>query len=182
MRVQGQHHGRSFLHDTYAGMTSAVNARLMPFRQTKLSLQIQVVARQIGSTTTREWPRLETRHEAPHLLTDRILVCQQFAPNCVVVPFALRPTTGSRVQGDVDLTNCLDIRCHLFVRFHHQVPPFVDAADQPLEQRLCFPPFFCRTLRRNDCFTSSSASAIRIPGGRKGPPWLSLMMPRTTAQ
>jgi len=133
MRVQGQHHRSTFLHNTYAGMTSAVDATLMPFRQTKPALQIQVVARQIGSTTTREQPRLETRHDAPHLLANRIFVCQQFAANHAIVPFALPPPVGSGVQGGVDLTNRLDIRRHLFLRFHHQVFPFVNAADQALK-------------------------------------------------
>jgi hypothetical protein len=85
MRVQGQHHSCTFLHNSYAGMTSAVDATLMTFRQAKPSLQVQVVARQIGSPTTREQPRLETRHHTPHRLANRIVVGPQFTPQRVLV-------------------------------------------------------------------------------------------------
>jgi hypothetical protein len=58
----------------------------------------------------------------------------------------------------------------LLLRFPHQASAFVDAPDQALQQRLGRPPFLRRMLRRNDCCISSRASAIRTPGGRKGPP------------
>lgn len=170
MRVQGQQHGCTFLHNTDASVRSPVNSTLVPFGQTKPSLQIQVVARQIGPTTAREQPQLETRHDTPHLLANRIFVCQQFVLNRAIEPFALRPAIGSGVQGGVDSANRLDIRRYLFLRFHHQASAFVDATDQPLQQQLCLPLFLRRTLRRSDCCTSPSASDIRTPGGRKGPP------------
>jgi hypothetical protein len=44
MRVQGQQHGCAFVHDAHAGMTTPVNATLVPFGQTKPSLQIKVDA------------------------------------------------------------------------------------------------------------------------------------------
>lgn len=133
MRVQGQQHGCPFLHYSDARVSSSVNSTLMPFGQTKPALQIQVVARQIGPTTAREQPGLETRHHAPHLLANRIFVCQQFAPKRAIEPFALRPAIGSGVQGGVDSANRLDIRRYLFLRCHHQASAFVDAPDQPLQ-------------------------------------------------
>lgn len=170
MRVQGQQQGGPFLHDADARVSAAVNAPLMPFGQPKPALQIQVVARQIGPPTAREQPGLETPHDAPHLVANRIFVCQQFVPQRAIEPFALCPTLGSGVQGGVDSANRLDIRCDLLLRFPHQASAFVDAPDQALQQRLGRPPFLRRTLRRNDCCTSSRASDIRTPGGRKGPP------------
>ena len=170
MRVQSHYHGCAFLHDADSGMTTSVNAPLVPFRQTKPTLQIQIVARQIGPTTTREQTRLETRHDTPHFLANRIFVCQQFALQRAINSLALCPAVRSGVKRPIDLANLRHIRRYLLLRFHHQIFAFVDAIDQALEQRLRVPPFLRRTLRRNDCCTSPSASDIRRPGGRKGPP------------
>lgn len=170
MRVQGQQQGGPFLHDADARVSASVNATLMPFGQPKPALQLQVVARQISPPTAREQPGLETRHHASHLLANRIFVCQQFASQRAKEPFALCPTIGSGVQGSVDSAYRLDIRRDLLLRFLYQASAFVDAPDQPLQQRLGRPPFLRRTLRRNDCCTSSRAADIRTPGGRNGPP------------
>ena len=170
MRVQSQQHGCAFLHDAHSGMTTPVDATFVSFGQTKPTLQIQVVARQIGATTTREQPRLETRHHPAHLLANRIFVCQQFTLQRAEDSSALYPAVRCGVKRPIDLPNLLDIRRYLLLRFHHQAFPFVDAIVQPVEQRLRVPPFLSRTLRRNDCCTSPSASDIRRPGGRKGPP------------
>ena len=61
MRVQSQKHGCAFLHDAHAGMTTSMDTTFVPFGQTKPTLQIQVVARQIRSTATHEQPRFEAR-------------------------------------------------------------------------------------------------------------------------
>lgn len=182
MRVQGQQHGCAFLDDAYARMTTPVDTTLVSFGQTKPTLQIQVVSRYVRSAATHEQPRFEARHHTPHLLADRIFGCQQFALQRTVTSFALGPAVGSGIKRPIDPLNLLDVGRYLFLRFHHQAFSFVDAIDQAFEQRLRAPPFLSRTLRRNDRCTSPSASDIRRPGGRNGPPWLSLMMPRTAAQ
>jgi hypothetical protein len=95
MRIQGQQQGGPFLHYAEARVSASVNAPLMPFGQSKPALQIQVVARQIGPLPAREQPGLEIRHHAPHLWANRLFVCQQFAPQRAIAPFALRPASGS---------------------------------------------------------------------------------------
>lgn len=182
MRVQSQQHGCAFLHDTHARMTTPVDTTFVSFGQTKPTLQIQVVARHIRSAATHEQPWFEARHHTPHVLANCIFVGQQFALQRAINAFALCPAVGSGVKRPIDPLNLLDAGRYLFLRFHHQAFSFVDAIDQAFEQRLRVPPFLSRTLRRNDCCTAPSASDIRRPGGRKGPPWLSLMMPRTAAQ
>src|SRR5206468_3783046 len=79
MGVQGQHHRRTFLDDSYARMTTAVDATLVSLRQAKPALQIQVVARPIAAIAAGKQAWSETGHHASHLLTDRVRVSQQLA-------------------------------------------------------------------------------------------------------
>jgi hypothetical protein len=58
----------------------------------------------------------------------------------------------------------------------------VDAAGQAAESLLCEPPFFAPWFRPIDSRTSPNASAMIRPGGRSGPPWSLLRIPRTAAQ
>jgi hypothetical protein len=46
----------------------------------------------------------------------------------------------------------------------------VDAVGQAAELFFCEPPFFSAKFRSSDARTSASASAIRKPGGCRGPP------------
>ena len=52
----------------------------------------------------------------------------------------------------------------------HGAQPPVDVAGQPPESVVSSPPFFASRLRWSEARTSSKASAIRKPGGCRGPP------------
>jgi hypothetical protein len=128
MGVQGQHHRRTFLHDSYSRMATAVDSSLMSFRQAKPAFQIQVVARPIAAISAGKETGFEAGHQTPHLLTDRIRIGQQLAlqrPECL---FSFRATPGRWVQQRIDFTSRYDIPGHLFLRRRYQAPSFVDTA------------------------------------------------------
>jgi hypothetical protein len=130
-RGQGQQPGCPCLPYADARVSASGKATLLPCGQTTPALQIQVVARQIGPTTAREPPGLETRHHAPPLLAHRLFVCQQCAPKQAIEPFALRPASGSGGQGGVDSAQRRALRRSLWLRFHPQASAVVEAPDHP---------------------------------------------------
>src|SRR5262249_7367856 len=105
-----------------------------------------------------------------HAVTDRVL------GRLEAIDQRLEPLLA---LGDV-LRPGFERRCHL--RDHRDVLPdgllllldFIqavpDASGQSAEVLLRAPPFFSSKFRSIDAMTSSSATAIRRPGGSRGPP------------
>jgi hypothetical protein len=126
MGVQGEHHGFTFLHDSYSRMTAAVDATFVTFGQPKPAFQVQVVARPIAAIAASEEASLETGHHASHLLADRIPVLQQRTRQRAVTPPSFRTTTRRWVQQRVHFANRGDVAGDLLLRRHDQVSSLVD--------------------------------------------------------
>ena len=73
VRVKCQQQRRALLDDADSGMTMTVNPALMPFGLFKPALQIEIVLGEFRLFLPYELPRRKTRHDAAHVLPDRIV-------------------------------------------------------------------------------------------------------------
>lgn len=279
MGVEDEQERGALVHDADARMCVSVNPALMAFRQTKRSLQVKVVQRQLEIITPGEEAGGEGSHESRHVPVGRILLARlELGSESVkggsslltrrtrqgqrdgfdaVVACALAPRVGSsgaargtlfsgfggtsdgRLGGGLEHAGsgrrvlslagwCLERRfptrrtgarmpllawpwarlraasaarrpsfdlkrlpdgLHLFgiapddlELLLNEACSALNTAEQIGQGAIRRPPFFAARLRRTDSATSSSASAIRTPGGCSGPPWSSLRIPRVAAQ
>src|SRR2546428_3401477 len=103
-------------------------------------------------------------------------------PREALLPTLFRGHPSARPQSGIDRLERLGIWAHVLQSITRAIESTVHTASQPVQQRLCRPPFWACRLRSSESRTSCKASRIRKPGGRSGPPWLSLSIPRTAAQ
>ena len=99
------------------------------------------------------------------MLVDRIAVAVEASDQSLEV--ALTPGAGPFPGSRVAATSWISSTClpDRLLLGSHQVQAPVDAGGQPAQLLLCEPPFFASRFRWSDSRTSSSASAIRKPGG-----------------
>lgn len=180
--VQCMHHRWSFLDDPYPCVTMAMDPTLVPLRQAEPALQIQIILELIQVVTACKEAGAEAVHQTGHMLMDRLAVATKAIEDHIEVRLTLGRFLPRRVQGRGHLPDRRDVASDRFLLRFHQDQSLVDAGGQPAQLLLREPPFFASKFRWSDCRTSSKASAIRTPGGWRGPPWSSLRIPRTAAQ
>ena len=180
--IQGQQKRGAFLHDSHSGMTVAVNPTLVTLGLTKPTLQIQVVIRQLGIITADEQARLEAPHHRRHLPPDRVRLGSQAISQRREDDATLFAWAAGRIESRGDLDDLVNVLSDRDPRLLDRIQSPVDEPGQAAQERFTAPPFLAPRSRPRDCRTSSSASAIRSPGGFSGPPWSSLRMPRTAQQ
>jgi hypothetical protein len=276
--VEDEQERGALVHDADARMCVSVNPSLMAFGQTKRSLQVKVVQRQLSILPPGEEAGGEGSDESRHVLVGRILARLELGRESVkggsspltrgarqgqrdgfdaVGAWALAPRVGSsgaargplfsgfggtsdgRLGGGLEHAGSgrrvlrlagwrLERRCptrrtgarmpplawpwarlraasaarrpsfdlkrlpdslHLFGMapddlelLLNEACSALNTAEQIGQGAIRRPPFFAARLCRTDSATSSSASAMRTPGGCSGPPWSSLRIPRVAAQ
>jgi len=93
----------------------------------------------------------------------------------------LRCHRSARPPSGIDRGPVLGLSAHVLHGLTCDLASTVHTARQPVPQRLCSPPLWACRWRSSASRTSCTASRIRQPGGRRGPPWLSWSIPRTAA-
>jgi hypothetical protein len=73
VRVKCQQQRRALLDDADSGMTMTVNPALVPFGLFKPALQIEIVLGEFPLLLSHEQPLRKARHDAAHVLPDRIV-------------------------------------------------------------------------------------------------------------
>jgi len=73
VRVECQQQRRAFLDDADSGMTMTVTPALVPFGLLKPALQIEMVLGVFRLLLSHQQPRHKARHDAAHVLPDRIV-------------------------------------------------------------------------------------------------------------
>jgi hypothetical protein len=180
--VQGMDQCPSFQDDPDPRVATAVDATLVTLRQAEPTLQVQIFADLLERPRADEQAGQEARHHHGHLSVDRVIDPFEASDQAFERLAPLGGTGLSGVEGRGDLLDVLDVAADRFLVGPDRVEAAVDATGQSVELLLGEPPFCSSTSRRIDSRTSLNASAIRTPGGRIGPPWSSLRMPRTAAQ
>ena len=159
-----------------------VDSPFVAFGQAKPSLKIEIVLDLLELSRADKKASQEAGHQRSHVLANWILLPLESIDQLFELRLAIRATLSSRVEGRGYLLDVLDVFSDCLLLGLDVVQSPVDAVGQTVELLFCEPPFFASKFRWIDSRTSSKASAIRRPGGWRGPPWSSLRIPRTAAQ
>lgn len=181
----GVEHGqqrRPAMDDSDSGVGVTVDVALVAFGETERPLQIQVVHGQVGLVAAREQAGAERGHRSGHVLVDRVRALAQTRAEREEPIQSLGTWAGRRVQSVREVLEPLHVPGHggQLVVDGRRAP--LDAGGEVRQGAFAGPPFFSPWTRPMESRTSPRAEAIRTPGGRNGPPWSSLRMPRTAAQ
>src|SRR5262249_20686473 len=103
-------------------------------------------------------------------LPDGIATLLQLRLQALKLCLTLRTRSIVRFERGLDRPDILHVGANSFLCGVDGAQPPVDVAGQPPESVGSSPPFFASRLRWSEACTSSKASAIRKPGGCRGPP------------
>jgi hypothetical protein len=170
VRIQCGDHRRPFLDDANSGVAMTMNPTLVTLGQAKPSLKIEVVFEFFKRVLADEKAREEANHHLGHALANRVISLLEFLSQLFEFLLAIRAILRSRFEGRSDLLDILDVFSDFLLLGLDCVQTAVDAAGQPAELLLFEAPFFSSRFRWIDSRTSFKASAIRRPGGWRGPP------------
>src|SRR4051794_12959934 len=148
----------------------AVNPPLMTLGQAKPSFQIKVILDLFKQAFAHEQAGEKTDHHLGHLLVNRVPGVLESIDQFLELRLPIGTVTYPRFEGRGDFLDVLDVVADRLLFVAHFVPAAVDAAGESAELLLCESPVFAPRFRWIDARTSSSASAIRKPGGWSGPP------------
>jgi hypothetical protein len=104
------------------------------------------------------------------MLADRILTLLKALAQHGKAGLAFAGGPAGGVQRGLDVGYVLDLLPDFLLQRLDGGESAVDAAGQAFELLLRAPPFFASTFRCKEARTSRKASAIRKPGGFRGPP------------
>jgi len=147
-----------------------MNAALVSFGLSEPAFKVEVVLRQVPVLPSHKQSRRKAGHDVAHRLPDGIATLLQLRLQDLKLCLTLRTRTIVRFERGLDRPDILHVGANSFLCGVDRAQPPVDVAGQPPESVVSSPPFFVSRLRWSEACTSSKASAIRKPGGCRGPP------------
>src|SRR5262249_41750109 len=163
MRIKCQHQRWTLLHQPNTCMATTMNPTIVAFGAFEPPLQIQIVYWQISPLSSHKQPRLKTAHHLGKLLVNGVHACPPLLPQRDELCLTLLPCGFvTRLQDAIDCSQVLDIVPHLRQGLAGDLQAAVNTTGQPLQQRLCMPPFLALRLRSSDSRTSCNASLIPL--------------------
>ena len=151
-------------------MAVAVNAALVSFGLSEPAFEVEVVLRQVPVLPAHKQSRRKAGHDVAHRLPDGIVTLLQLRLQALKLCLTLRTRTIVRFERCLDRPDLLHVGANSVLCGVDGAQPPVDVAGQLPESVVSSPPFFASRLRWSEACTSSKASAIRQPGGCRGPP------------
>ena len=170
VRIEGQQQRRAFLDEAYPGVPVAVYAAFVPFGLAEPAFQVKVVLGQVGLLTPNKQPGGKARHHLAHVVPDRVGTALELRLQRLKLRLSLRARATVRIEGGLDGLHLSHLVAHVLLGGLHAAQPPVDVAGQTGESVLSSPPFCASTFRWSEACTSVKASAMRNPGGCRGPP------------
>ena len=158
------------MHETDPGVAVAVNAALVSFGLSEPTFEVEVVLWQVPVLPSNQPSRCKAGHDVAHRLPDGIATLLQLRLQDLKLRLTLRTRTTVRFEPCLDRPDILHVGANGFLCGVDGVQPPVDVSGQPRESVVSSPPFFTSRLRWSDACTSPKASAMRRPGGCRGPP------------
>ena len=170
VRVQCEDQRWAVLDDTNPRVAMTVNSPLVAFGQAEPSLKIEIVFDLFELSLADEKPGQEADHQRGHVLANRILIPLESIDQCFELRLAILTPLLSRFEGRGHLVDVVDVLSDWLLLGLDVFQSPVNASGQTAKLLLCESPFFASKFRWIDSRTSSKASAIRRPGGWRGPP------------
>lgn len=182
VRVEGQQQRGAFLDNADPSVPVAVHAALVPFGLAEPAFQVEGVLGQVGVLTSNKQPRRKAGHAMAHMVSDRIVARVALLLQDLTLRLTLGTRATLRFACRLDRSHILHGGTQSLLRIMARRQTPVNVARSTRKTRVCRPPVFASRWRWSAARTSSKASAMRRPGGCRGPPWSSCRMPRTAAQ
>lgn len=151
-------------------MAVAVNTAFVSFGLSEPAFEVEVVLRQVSVLSSNKQSRRKPGHNVAHRLPDWIATLLQLCLQDLQLRLTLRTRTMVRFERGLDRPDLLHVGANGFLCGVDGAQPPVDVSGQPRESVVSSPPFFASRLRWSDACTSPKASAMRRPGGCRGPP------------
>jgi hypothetical protein len=148
----------------------AVNAALVSFGLSEPTFEVEVVLGQVPILPSHKQSRRKAGHDVAHRLPDGITTLLQLCLQDLKLRLTLRTRPLVRFKRGLDRPDLLHVGANGVLCGVHGVQPPVDVSGQPSESVVRSPPFFASRLRWSEACTSPKASAMRRPGGCRGPP------------
>jgi len=134
------------------------------------TFEVEVVLRQVPVLPSHKQARRKASHDVAHRLPDGIAPLWQLCLQDLKLRLTLRTGTIVRFECGLDRPDLLHVGANGCLCGVDGIQPPVDVSSQPRESAVRRPPFFAARLRWSEACTSSKASAMRRPGGCRGPP------------
>ena len=147
-----------------------VNSPLVALGQAKPALEIEIVLDLLERSRADKKAGQEADHQRGHVLANGILIPLELIGQLLVLLLAIRAIFPANFEGRGHLLEILDIFSNWLLLGLDLLQSPVDAVGQTAELLLFEAPFFASKFRWIDWRTSFKASAIRRPGGWRGPP------------
>ena len=148
----------------------AVNTALVSFGLSEPAFEVEVILRQVPVLPSHKQARRKAGHDVAHRLPDGIATLLKLCLQDLKLRLTLGTRPTVRFQCRLDRPDILHVGANGFLCDVNGTQPPVDVSGQPRESVVSSPPFFASRLRWSDACTSPKASAMRRPGGCRGPP------------
>ena len=147
-----------------------MNAALVSFGLSEPAFEVEVVLRQVPVLPANKQSRRKAGHDVAHRLPDGIVTLLQLRLQDLKLCLTLRTRTIVRFECCLDRPDILHVGANGFLCGVDGIQSPVDVSGQPRESVVSRPPFFASRLGWSEACTSPKASAMRRPGGCRGPP------------
>ena len=151
-------------------MAVAVITALVSFRLSEPAFEVEVILWQVPVLPSHKQSRRKAGHNVAHRLPDGIATLLKLCLQDLKLRLTLGTRTTVRFECRLDRPDILHVGANGFLCGVDGTQPPVDISGQPRESVVSSPPFFASRLRWSDACTSPKASAMRRPGGCRGPP------------
>jgi hypothetical protein len=148
----------------------AVNTALVSFGLSEPAFEVEVILRQVPVLPSHKQARRKAGHDVAHRLPDGIATLLKLCLQDLKLRLTLGTRTTVRFQCRLERPDILHVGANGFLCGVDGTQPPVAVSGQPRESVVSSPPFFASRLRWSDACTSPKASAMRRPGGCRGPP------------
>ena len=168
--IKGHQAWRPLLHEPAPGVAVAVDAALVPFGLSEPAFEVEVGLGQVCLLAPDTQPRGKARHHAAHVLAGRIVACLALPLQDLKRLLTLGTRPSGRRERRLDGLDSLPISTHGLVDVMDCCQASVAGARSTREARVRRPPLYASRCRWSEAWTSAKASAMRRPGGCRGPP------------
>src|SRR5215470_14177232 len=170
MLFEGQEQRWAFVDESDPTVLVAVSAALVPFRLSEPAFQVEVILRQVCLLAPDKQPRGKAGHHATHVLADRIGACLVLPLQDLKLLLTLGPRAPVWLERRLDGLDILHISTQGLLDIVDCCQAPVDVTRSTREALVRWPPFSTSRFRWSEARTSPKATAMRSPGGCRGPP------------
>jgi hypothetical protein len=168
--IEGQQQCRACVDDADPRVAVAVPTAFVAFGVSTPAFQVEGVPRQVRLLTSDKQARSKARPHCTPVLPERVGTALALRLQRLALRLSLRARAAVQVEGGWDGLHFRHLAAHVRLGGLHGAQPPVNVAGQPCESVISSPPLGASRCRWSDARLSPRASAMRMPGGWRGPP------------